>query len=54
MYSTGELVDAAAGFSEALVSGCCPLTYCEDEAIGDGVCGVSKVATLVHAEDSFS
>ncbi len=54
VYCACELVDVAAGFSEALVGSCCLLLYCGDEAVGNSVCGVLEVATLIYAEDGFS
>jgi len=53
VYCSGELVDVAVGFGEPLVSEGGVLVYCGDEAICNGMCGVSEVVVL-HAEDGFS
>ena len=48
-----ELVDAASGFGEALVSDGAALLDCRDEAVGDGPCCVGEVVVL-HAEEGRS
>jgi len=53
LYVCCELSDMVMGFSETLLGGCCSPSYGGDEAIGDGVHGVVKVAILVHVEDHF-
>ncbi len=54
LYNSIELVDALVSLFKVLVGGSCPLVYHGYEAVGDGVCGVLQVTTLVHTEDSFS
>ena len=52
-YHTIELVNGVSGLLEVLVGDCGLLAYCGDEAVGDGMHGFLKVATLIHVEDGF-
>ena len=54
VYSSCELIDAAVGFSKALVGGCCLLVHHGDKAVDNGMHGVLEVATVIHAEYCFS
>ena len=53
VYSSCKLINVVLGFCEALVSGCCLLAHCGDEAVGNSVGGVLEVATLVNVEYRF-